>query len=462
MAKFGSVELTNAAARGLKLRPNAASSNTIEQRSPNTLAANMILTWLASLPASGTEALTIDNTGQIGRQSLGGGGTVTSVALSAPAPFAAVSGSPVNTSGTLALSFASQAANTFLASPNGAAGVPSMRSLLAADIPKTLDSTWITNFDTQVRTSRLDQFAVPTAPVNFNSQRLTGVADPSTAQDAATKAYVDSVAQGLNVKLSARASTTGNITLSAPGAAIDGVTLSAGNRVLVKNQTTPAENGIYTFATSASAMIRATDMDAATEFPSAFVFVEEGTINQDTGWVCTTNAPVTVGTTAIAFTQFSGAGSFVDGAGLIRTGNQLDVVGTLNRITVGTDAVDIASTYVGQASITTLGSITTGVWNGTAIAVANGGTGAATAAQARTNLAASGVHRQSFTNGSLTAGVLTVTHALGQQFVNVQVMDDTNKVIYPDEITLSSSTQFTVDLTSFGTLVGSWNLIAVG
>jgi hypothetical protein len=461
MAKFGSVELTNAAARGLRLKPNASSINAIEQRSPNTLAANMILTWLATLPASGTEALTIDNTGQIGRQTLGGGGSVTSVALSAPAPFA-VSGSPVNTAGTLALSFASQAANTFLASPNGAAGVPSMRTLLAADIPKTLDNTWITNFDTQVRTSRLDQFAVPTASVNLNSQRLTGVADPTTAQDAATKAYVDSVAQGLDIKTSVRVATTANINIASPGAAIDGITLAAGNRVLVKNQSTPAENGVYIFATSASAMTRATDMDAGAEFPSSFLFVEEGTINQDTGWVCTTNAPVTVGTTPIAFAQFSGAGSFVDGNGLIRTGNQLDVVGTLNRITVGTDAVDIASTYVGQASITTLGTITTGAWNGTAIAVANGGTGAATAAQARTNLAASGVHRQSFTNGSLTAGVLTVTHTLGQQFVNVQVMDDTNKVIYPDEITLSSSTQFTVDLTSFGTLVGSWNLIAVG
>jgi hypothetical protein len=461
MAKFGSVEISNAAARGLRLRPNAAAANVIEQRSPSTLSADMILTWLASLPSSGTEALTIDNTGQIGRQSLGGGGSVTSVALSAPAPFS-VSGSPINTSGTLALSFASQAANTFLAAPNGSAGVPSMRSLLADDIPKTLDSTWITNFDSQVRTSRLDQMAVPTASVNFNSQRLTGVADPSTAQDAATKAYVDSVAQGLNVHPSVRAATTASINIAAPGAAIDGVTLAAGNRVLVKNQTTQAENGVYVFATSGSAMTRATDMDLGAEFPSSFLFVEEGTINQDTGWVCTTNNPVTVGTTAIAFAQFSGAGSFVDGNGLIRTGNQLDVVGTANRITVGTDAVDIAATYIGQTSITTLGTITTGTWNGTAIPVAFGGTGATTAAAARTNLAASGVHRQSFTNANLTAGILTITHALGQQFVNVQVMDNGNRVIYPDEITLSSATQFSVDLTSFGTISGSWNLVAVG
>jgi hypothetical protein len=461
MVKFGSIEISNAAARGLRLRPIAAAANVIEQRSPSSLSADMILTWLNSLPSSGTEALTIDNTGQIGRQPIGGGGSVTSVALSAPAPFS-VAGSPINTSGTLALSFASQAANTFLASPNGAAGVPSMRSLLAADIPKTLDSTWITNFDSQVRTSRLDQMAVPTASVNINNQRLTGVADPSTAQDAATKAYVDSVAQGLNVHPSVRAATTANITLSAPGAAIDGVTLAAGNRVLVKNQTTQAENGVYVFATSGSAMTRATDMDQGAEFPSSFLFVEEGTINQDTGWVCTTNNPVTVGTTAIAFAQFSGAGSFVDGNGLIRTGNQLDVVGTANRITVGTDAVDIASTYVGQASITTLGTISTGAWNGTAIPVAFGGTGAGTAAAARTNLAASGVHRQSFTNASLTSGILTVTHTLGAQFVNVQVTDNANRVIYPDEITLSSATQFSVDLTSFGTISGTWNLVAVG
>jgi hypothetical protein len=219
---------------------------------------------------------------------------------------------------------------------------------------------------------------------------------------------------------------------------------------------------VYVFATSASAMTRATDFDQAAEIPSSFLFAEEGTINQDTGWVCTTNAPVTIGTTPIVFAQFSGAGSFVDGNGLVRTGNQIDVVGTLNRITVTSDAVDIASTYAGQASITTLGTIATGVWNGSAIPVAFGGTGATTATAARTALAASGVHRQSFTNANLTSGILTVTHTLGQQFINVQVFDDNNRVIYPDEITLVSSTQFTLDLTSFGTLTGTWNLTAVG
>lgn len=461
MAKFGSVELQAAATKGLRLKPNAASANAIEQRTPSSLAANLVFTWLGTLPASGTEALTIDNTGQIGRQSLGGGGSVTSVALSAPAPFA-VSGSPINTSGTLALAFASQAANTFLGAPNGSAGLPSMRGILSTDIPKTLDATWITNFDTQVRTSRLDQMANPTVSVNLNSQKLVGVADPTSAQDGATKAYVDSVAQGLDIKNSARATTTANINLSSPGAAIDGVTLTAGDRVLVKNQTTPAENGIYVFATSASAMTRAADMNAPGEFPSAFVFVEEGTINQDTGWVCTTNAPVTVGTTAINFSQFSGAGSFVDGNGLVRTGNQLDVVGTLNRIAVGTNAVDIDPNYDGQASITTLGTIDTGVWNGTAIAIVNGGTGAITAGNARTNLGAAGVDRQTFTNANLTAGVLTVTHPLGQQYVEVTVYDDGNKKVYPDEVTANSNTQYTVDLTSFGAISGTWRVVAVG
>ena len=119
--------------------------------------------------------------------------------------------------------------------------------------------------------------------------------------------------------------------------------------------------------------------DSAADVSSgAFVFVEEGTDNADNGFVVTTNGAITPGSTAIAFTQFSGAGNVVGGAGLTKSGSTLDVVGTADRITVAADSINIATTYVGQTSITTLGTITTGTWNATAIAATKGGTGLTT------------------------------------------------------------------------------------
>jgi hypothetical protein len=244
-------------------------------------------------------------------------------------------------------------------------------TLSATDIP-TLTSSKISDFDAQVRSSRLDQMSAPTAPVSLNNQLITGLADPVSAQDAATKSYVDAVAQGIDAKDSVRAATTTNITLSGTQT-IDGVALVSGDRILVKNQNTASQNGIYVVATGA--WTRSVDADIWNELISAFTFVEEGTANSDTGWVSTVDAGGTLGVTSVTFVQFSGAGSFLAGDGLTLAGNVFNVGGTANRITVSADAVDIASTYVGQTSITTLGTITTGVWNGTAIAVTHGGLG---------------------------------------------------------------------------------------
>jgi hypothetical protein len=162
------------------------------------------------------------------------------------------------------------------------------------------------------------------------------------------KAYVDSVAEGLDVKDSAKVATTANITL-ANTQTIDGVSLSAGDRVLVKDQSTGSQNGVYVVVDGGS-WTRATDFDSNTEVTDGtFFFVEQGTVNADSGWVLTTNNPITVGTTALVFSQFSGAGQITAGTGLSKSGNTLSV-----------DA--------SQTQITSVGTIGTGTWQGTAIA----------------------------------------------------------------------------------------------
>lgn len=287
---------------------------------------------------------------------------VTSVGLSLPNIFT-VSGSPVTTTGTLTAALANQNANIVFAGPSsGAAAGPSFRSLVVDDIP-TLTASKISNFDTQVRASRLDQLAVPTANVSLNSRNLTNLADPVSAQDAATKAYVDAARQGLDAKDSVRVATTANVALTgATTTTIDGVTLAAGNRILVKNQTTGSENGIYVFATGAWS--RATDADTSAKVSSGlFVFVEEGTVNSDSGWVLTTDGVITIGTTSLNFAQFSGAGQITAGMGLTKTGNTIDVgTASSSRIVVNADNIDLAlvnqTDTNGTAGINFLQSIT--------------------------------------------------------------------------------------------------------
>jgi hypothetical protein len=239
-----------------------------------------------------------------------------------------------------------------------------------------------------------------TGTVDVSNKRITSVADPSQAQDAATKAYVDSMSNGLDVKASVRAASTVNLSAtysngtSGVGATLtnnytqvaltlDSIAVTVGDRVLIKDQSTPLQNGVYTVTTVGSASVnwvltRATDFDNSpgTEVsPGTFFFVEEGTTQQDNGYVISTDSAITIGTTAIVFSQFSGAGQITAGAGLTKSGNTIDVVGTSNRITINADSVDIASTYVGQTSITTLGTIATGVWQGTIVGATYGGTG---------------------------------------------------------------------------------------
>lgn len=215
------------------------------------------------------------------------------------------------------------------------------------------------------------------------------VATPTDPAHAATKGYVDAARSGLDVKDSVRAATTAAINIASDledGDTIDGVTLATGDRVLVKNQSTASENGIYVVVASGAAS-RSTDADSSAEVTAGmFTFVEEGSTNADTGWVLTTDNTITLGTTGLTFAQFSGAGSIIAGDGLSKTGPQLDVNVDSTTIDIVADTLQISSTYTGQASITTLGTISTGTWEATDVAIEHGGTGASTASDARTNL----------------------------------------------------------------------------
>ena len=177
------------------------------------------------------------------------------------------------------------------------------------------------------------------------------------ATSLATKEYVDAVKTGLDFKDSVRLATTANGTLGsafANGQSVDGTTLATGDRILLKDQSTASENGIYTVNAS-GAPTRATDFDSTAEVTAgAFVFVEAGTQNADSGFVLTTDGAITVGSTALAFTQFSGAGSFTAGDGLTRTGNQIDVNDDNVSLEINSDTLrikGIAATDVGDLLI---------------------------------------------------------------------------------------------------------------
>jgi hypothetical protein len=170
-----------------------------------------------------------------------------------------------------------------------------------------------------------------TGAIAMGTNKITGLGTPTDGTDAATKAYVDSAAQGIDWKASVRAATDGNRDLSEMenGEVVDGVTLATGDRVLVKNQSTGSQNGIYVVKAS-GAPDRSTDADTGAELTSNFaVFVEEGTVNGDQGYVLTNNGTVTVGTTALTFTQFTGLGQIIAGTGLDKTGNTLDIDSTV-------------------------------------------------------------------------------------------------------------------------------------
>ena len=240
-------------------------------------------------------------------------------------------------------------ANTVLSGPTtGSAAAPTFRALVAADLLK------------------LNEFTAPDGSVSLNSQKITNLATPTADGDAASKSYVDGVSQGLDVKASCIAATTGNITISTAlnnGDTLDGVSLSTNDRVLVKDQSSASENGIYIVGSSPA---RADDLAAGADAAGMFTFVEKGTVNADNGFVCTSDkGSAVVGTNNLAFSQFSGAGQITAGDGLDKSANtlSLDLKSNGGLVIESTElAIDLAaSSITGTLPVTKLTSLTSTV-----------------------------------------------------------------------------------------------------
>jgi len=313
-----------------------------------------------------------------------------------------------------------------------------------------------------------------TGTVDVANKRITSVAEPTQATDAATKNYVDAVKTGLDVKDSVRVATTASLsatyangssgvgaTLTNSGTqaalTIDSIVLSVGDRVLVKDQSTALQNGFYKVTTAGTVstnwvLTRSTDADEDSEVtPGAFTFVEEGTNGGNNGYVCTNTGTITIGTTGISFVQFSGAGSVIAGDGLTKTGNTLNVVGTSNRISISADAVDISASYVGQSSITTLGTIATGTWQGDVVAGQYGGTGVANTGKTIT-LGGSFTHTGAHTLGLTTTANTSVTLPTGGTLATLAGTETfTNKTLTSPTINAGTlSGTFTGSFTASG------------
>lgn len=239
--------------------------------------------------------------------------------------------------------------------------------------------------------TRLDQIAVPTSALSLNGQRLTNVADPTTGTDGAnqqwTQNQISAAITGQDWKPSVRVSSTANVTVASPGTTIDGKTMVANDRVLLKNQTTASQNGVYVWNGSAVPMTRALDADTNAEVTNGMtVQTEEGTANAGTLWVLTTPNPIVLGTTSLTFTQIGAPGA------TYTAGNGLGLAGNVFSLTAP-------------------------------VTIANGGTNAITAAAARTSL---NVPQRGYAAdvGAITAGSsTTLTHGLGTDDLVVNVRD---------------------------------------
>ena len=345
------------------------------------------------------------------------GSITTGTGVTSVATGTGLTGGPITSTGTISIANTAVTAGAYgSASTVGTFTVNAQGQLTAAastaiSIPSSAINTAIPNASLTNSSVTIGTTNIALGATSLTLGGLTSVAvtqDPTSALQLATKQYVDAVAEGLHVHASCAAATTGTLasitggtvtynngtagvgatlTLSVALTVLDGYTLLNGDRVLVKNEATQANNGIYTWATGGTVLTRATDFDTAAEIASGdFTFVTYGTLYANTGWV-QTNPVTTVGTDSIVWSQFTGAGTYTAGTGLTLTGTQFSITNTAvtaaaygSATQVGTFTVNAQGqlTLAGNTTVTpAVGSITglgTGV--ATALAVNVGSAGA--------------------------------------------------------------------------------------
>lgn len=237
----------------------------------------------------------------------------------------------------------------------------------------------ISNFDTQVRTSTLNQMATPTADVSFGGFKITNLATPAAATDAVNKSYVDAMVQGLDPKPSAMVATIAalpantynngtaglgaTLTATSNGAlTVDGYAVQVADNILVKNEVAGANNGLYTVTAAGGAgapyvLTRHTNMDIGGEYGGALVAVEnKGSTTANTLWMCNVSESITVGTTAVTFTQLNGATQLTAGNGISISANVISaVVVASGGLTVGGSGLALDTTIAARKYVTNVG-----------------------------------------------------------------------------------------------------------
>ena len=343
--------------------------------------------------------------------------------------------------------------------------------LARANHTGTQPASTISDFDTQVRTNRLDQMAAPTANVSMNENRLTAVAYPVDAQDAANKQYVDDAIAGLTWKEAVHLLSVVNVPLTGASGTlvIDGhPALDAtddGYRLLLVNQTNTLENGIYVYTDNGTtySLSRPADADQFGDLIGATVFVQEGNLYGSSAWTQAEHYLTSFDNQE--WVQFSGAAQITAGNGLVKDGNLIEVVGTADRITANADSIDIASTYVGQTSITTVGTITTGTWDASTIAVTAGGTGAENAKDARANLGATTKYSANNPLLSTSFGQVTwtITHNLDTPDVIIQLREVVSgATVEADMVVVNKDVASISWLSSTNVLADQYRVVVIG
>jgi hypothetical protein len=264
-----------------------------------------------------------------------------------------------------------------------------------------------------------------TGVVDVGNSIISGVATPVSSTDAANKAYVDNAVTGLDWKAAANLLAVSNVPLTGNTntVSIDGhatlTSVHSGYRILLKGQSTQSQNGIYDYADNGTTytLTRSVDADTYQELVGTSVYIMEGTQYASTGWVQTNHYLVNFGETGNyqSWTQFAGSGAYTAGNGLTLSGTTFDAVGTTGRISVSSDSIDIDVNYVGQSTITTLGTVTTGTWNAGVVAGQYGGTGVANTGKTITlggNLTTSGAYALTLTQTGSTNVTLPTTGTL--------------------------------------------------